>query len=427
MCDLHNLKHLVPPILRPKTVRSKMTARMQKMEGGKGAADHPETRDTYKIAYIIHFLLGAGNLLPWNAFITAIDYFGYLYPTKHIEKVFSVAYMSSSVLVLLIVVSWGGWSKQLSYRLRMNMGFCIFVLSLMVAPLIDWSSSGSGPEGRSNGAYGVTVASVVVCGIADGLVGGSLIGAAGKLPKQYMQAVFAGTASSGVLISILRIITKASLPQNPQRLRTSAHFYFIVSAIILLCCALSSNLLYKLPVMEQLYKLAPDDSLFPKPKFRAVARKIRWPAFGVLMIYIVTLSIFPGFIAEDLSSKLLKDWYPVLLITIYNVADFTGKSLTAIYVLKSIKKATWGCILRLVFYPLFAACLNGPKWLKTEVPVAILTFMLGVTNGYLTSVLMILAPMAVSVSEAELSAIAMVVFLGIGLVGGSVIGWFWII
>ncbi|KAL3566584.1 hypothetical protein D5086_031999 [Populus alba] len=193
-----------------------------------------------------------------------------------------------------------------------------------------------------------------------------------------------GYMVNGVLISILRIITKASLPQNPQRLRTSAHFYFIVSAIILLCCALSSNLLYKLPVMEQRYKLAPDDSLFPKPKFRAVARKIRWPAFGVLMIYIVTLSLFP---------------------------DFTGKSLTAIYVLQSIKKATWGCILRLVLYPLFAACLNGPKWLKTEVPVAILTFMLGGTNGYLTSVLMILDPMEVSVSEAELSAIAMVVFL----------------
>uniref|UniRef100_A0A6N2N0G6 Uncharacterized protein n=1 Tax=Salix viminalis TaxID=40686 RepID=A0A6N2N0G6_SALVM len=49
--------------------------------------------------------------------------------------------------------------------------------------------------------------------------------------------------------------------------------------------------------------------------------------------------------------------------------------------------------------------------------------MLGVTNGYLTSVLMILTPKSVSVSEAEFSAIAMVVFLGIGLVGGSVIGW----
>ncbi|KAJ6741981.1 EQUILIBRATIVE NUCLEOSIDE TRANSPORTER [Salix viminalis] len=401
---------------------------MQKMEGEKGLVGHREPRDTYKIAYLIHFFLGAGNLLPWNAFITAIDYFGYLYPTKHIEKVFSVAYMSSSVLVLIIVMSWGGWSKHLSYRLRMNTGFCMFILSLMVALVIDWTWSSSGPKGStSNGAYAVTVASVVVCGVADGMIGGSLIGAAGKLPKQYMQAVFAGTASSGVLISILRIITKASLPQNPQGLQTSARFYFIVSAIILLCCTLSCNLLYKLPVMEQYCRLTPDDSPCPKPEFWAVARKIRWPAFGILMIYIVTLSIFPGFIAEDLTSKLLKDWYPILLITIYNAADFIGKSLTAIYVLKSIKKATWVCILRLVFYPLFAACLNGPKWLKTEAPVAALTFMLGVTNGYLTSVLMILTPKSVSVSESELSAIVMVVFLGLGLVGGSIIGWFWVI
>lgn len=176
-----------------------MTARMQKMEVEKSPADHPEPRDTYKIAYIIHFLLGAGNLLPWNAFITAIDYFGYHYPTKHIEKVFSVAYMSSSVLVLVVVMSWGGWSKKLSYRLRMNLGFCMFVLSLMVAPIIDWYSSSIRSKVKGNGAYGMTVASVVVCGIADGLIGGSLIGSAGKLPKQYMQAVFAGTASSGTI------------------------------------------------------------------------------------------------------------------------------------------------------------------------------------------------------------------------------------
>ncbi|KAJ6673212.1 EQUILIBRATIVE NUCLEOSIDE TRANSPORTER [Salix viminalis] len=141
----------------------------------------------------------------------------------------------------------------------------------------------------------------------------------------------------------------------------------------------------------------------------------RWPAPDDLYHDFFDI---PGFIAEDLPSRSLKEWYPF---------NLTGKALTSIYVLKNIKMATWCCLLRLVFYPLFAACLNGPKWLKTEVPVAILTFMLGVTNGYLTSVLMILTPKSVSVSEAEFSAIAMVVFLGIGLVGGSVIGWFWII
>ncbi|CAN0838621.1 Equilibrative nucleotide transporter 8 [Linum grandiflorum] len=407
--------------------KNEWSVKTMEVEKGPAIVAQAEPKDAYKVAYIIHFLLGAGNLLPWNAFITAIDYFGSLYPTKHIEKVFAVAYMSSSVLVLVLVMimSQGRW---MSYRLRMNMGFSLFVLSMMVAPTLDWSSSSSSSQ-MADRAYCVTVASIVACGFGDGLIAGTLIGSAGKLPKQYMQAVFAGTASSGVLVSILRIITKALLPQTPQGLQTSAHFYFIVTTIILLCCIFLCNLLYKLPVMEHHLNQVPGggDLFHVRPKFWAVARKIQWPGCGILTIYVVTLSIFPGFLAEDLKSNMLSDWYPLLLITIYNASDLVGKSVTAIYVLKSIKTATWGCILRLVFYPLFAACLHGPTWLKTEVPVVVLTFMLGISNGYLTSVLMILAPKSVPGSEAELAAIVMVVFLGIGLVSGSLLGWFWII
>ncbi|KAG2718772.1 hypothetical protein I3760_03G236200 [Carya illinoinensis] len=400
------------------------------MEGVvKGPREQNKPRDTFKIAYIIHFLLGAGTLLPWNALITAVDYFAYLYPSKHVEKVFSVAYMSSSVLVLVVMLSWSDWNRRLNFRLRMNFGFCMFIISLMVAPIIDWAwcSSCSGSGAPPNGAYSVTVTSVIVCGLADGLVGGSLIGSAGKLPKEFMQAVFAGTASSGVLVSMLRILTKASLPQTPKGLRTSSHFYFIVGTIILLCCILSCNLLYKLPVMQQHHRLVQDDPLCSRPKFWSVARKILWPVFGIFIIYLVTLSIFPGFIAENLESKFFGDWYPILLITMYNIADLVGKSLTATYLLNSIRIATWASVARLMFYPLFMACLHGPKLLKTEVPVIILTFMLGLTNGYLTSVFMILAPKSVPVSEAEVSAIVMVVFLGLGLAAGSVLGWFWII
>lgn len=190
---------------------------------------------------------------------------------------------------------------------------------------------------------------------------------------------------------------------------------------------MGSNLLHKLPVMQQHYRLLIDDALSSRQAIWRVGRRIRLPAFGVILIYIVTLSIFPGFIGEDLESKLLRDWYPVLLITVYNVSDFVGKSLTAVYVPKSIKKAAWACTGRLVFYPLFAACLHGPKWLKTEVPVLVLTSMLGFTNGYLTSVIMILAPKTVPVTEGEIAAIVMILSLGIGLVGGSVLGWVWMI
>ncbi|XP_057493762.1 equilibrative nucleotide transporter 8-like [Actinidia eriantha] len=402
--------------------------KLQAMETLKVPAARAQTepRDTYKIAYTLHFLLGAGNLLPWNALVTAVDYFGHLYPSKHIEKVFSVAYMSSSLLVLALMMSCGGrWSERMGFRVRMNLGFSMFVGSVMVSPVLDWAGLS---DGGLDWAYGATVGAVVVCGLADGLIGGSLVGSAGKLPKQYMQAVFAGTASSGVLVSSLRIITKASLPQTPQGLRTSAYFYFIVSTVILLGCIVCCNLLYKLPVMQQHYKLVPDDlPSSSRPEFWEVARKIRWPAFGVFMIYTVTLSIFPGFIAENLQSRTLKDWYPVLLIAMYNTSDLAGKSLTSKYVLQSISTATWGCIARLSFYPLFTVCLHGPNWLKTEAPMAFLTIALGLTNGYMTSVLMILTPKSVPTSEAEVSAVVMAVFLVMGLAAGSVLGWFWII
>ncbi|XP_021857614.2 equilibrative nucleotide transporter 8 [Spinacia oleracea] len=387
-------------------------------------------RDTYKIAYILHFFLGAGNLLPWNAFITAIDYFAYLYPSKHVERVFSVAYMTSSLLVLLLMIKSQGSRSGSRFRLRMNVGFTMFVLSLMVTPAIDWVKWPS-VKGNSDGSFIATVASVVVCGLADGLIGGSLIGSAGKLPKEYMQAVFAGTASSGVLVSMLRIITKASLPENPRGLQTSAHFYFIVSAIIVVVCTVCSNLLFRLPVMQE-HQLSQQHIHNPittnKPRLSDTAKKILHPTIGILSIYVVTLSIFPGFISDDNhTSELLKDWYPILIIMVYNFSDLAGKSLTALLIPNNITRVTWACLARVMFFPAFRASLHGPRWLQGEVFTVLLTFLLGISNGYLTSTLMILTPKSVSLLEAETAAVVMAVALGVGLVGGSVLGWLWVI
>ncbi|XP_021760788.1 equilibrative nucleotide transporter 8-like [Chenopodium quinoa] len=390
-------------------------------------------KDTYKIAYILHFFLGAGNLLPWNTFITAIDYFAYLYPTKHVERVFSVAYMTSSLIVLLLMIKGQGSTmrSKVSFRLKMNFGFSMFVLSLMVTPTIDWAKGSS--SWKSDGSFLATVASVVVCGLADGLIGGSLIGSAGKLPKEYMQAVFAGTASSGVLVSVLRVITKASLPENPRGLQTSAHFYFIVSAIIVVVCTICSNLLFRLPVMQQhcnkqLSQQHNHDPTTYRPKLSDIAKKILHPAIGILSIYVVTLSIFPGFISDDNhKSELLKDWYPILVIMVYNFSDLAGKTLTALLIPSNITRVTWACLARVVFYPAFRANLHGPRWLKSEVFTVLLTFLLGISNGYLTSTLMILTPKSVSSLEAETAAVVMAMALGVGLVVGSILGWLWII
>lgn len=245
---------------------------------------------------------------------------------------------------------------------------------------------------------------------------------------------------AGVLLSFLRILTKASLPQNEHGLKTSAHLYFIVAILIVSVCMVFFNILDKLPVMQHythnknLVSTAVSskvhactDELKMKPKLWAVVKQIKWPAFAVVIIYTVTLSIFPGFITEDVKSKLLGDWYPLLLITAYNIFDLVGKCLTAAYVPSSITRVAWSCAARLLFYPLYAASLHGPHFFRSEAPVMVLTSGLGVTNGYLTSALMILAPKSVASDEAESAGVVMALFLGIGLIAGSVLGWFWII
>lgn len=217
------------------------------------------------------------------------------------------------------------------------------------------------------------------------------------------------------------------LPRNPDGLQKSAHFYFIVSSIVLLLCIACCNLLFKLPFMEQYYRQFRLDFPSLRPNLWDVAKKIKGSALGIFLNFTITLSIFPGYLAEDLKSKLLEDWYSIVLVTTYNIADLAGKSLTATYMMKSIKKATWSSVARIVMYPLFAAVFHGPQWLKTEINIMILTFILGFTHGYLTSVLMILTPKSVPSSEAEASAVVMAVFISFGLVSGSVVGWFWII
>ncbi|KAJ3708489.1 hypothetical protein LUZ61_012194 [Rhynchospora tenuis] len=400
----------------------------------------PETRpepkapkDHFSIGYLIYFTLGAGFLLPWNAFITAVDYFTYLYPSVPVDRVFSVSYMISCFVPLLFIV---GWAHKSAASLRINSGLSLFTIALLIVPIMD-AVYVKGKQ-RMYPGYDVTVAATALCGVADALVQGGVIGSAGELPERYMQATVAGTAASGVLVSVLRVITKAIYPQDPAGLRKSAILYFVVSIVVMVICIICYNIADQLPVVRhykniklRALKEEGDRNSMTGAAWRStlwsIIGRIKWSGFGIALIYMVTLSIFPGYITEDVHSEALKDWYPIILIAGYNIFDLVGKVLPAYYLLENANIAVWGCVGRLLFYPLFYACLHGPMFFRTEVPVTILTCLLGLTNGYLTGVIMILAPKSVPIQHAETAGIAIVLFLVIGLVIGSLVSWFWVI
>ncbi|XP_075511583.1 equilibrative nucleotide transporter 1 [Primulina tabacum] len=391
-------------------------------------------RDSFHLAYVIYFTLGAGYLLPWNAFITAVDYFDYLYPDASVDRVFAIVYMLVGLTSLLLIVA---FAHKWNSVVRINLGYALFLVALLAVPLIDaWYVKGR--VGVYSGYYG-TVVMVGLCGLADGLVQGSVVGKAGELPERYMQAVVAGTAASGVLVSVLRVLTKALYSQDASGLRRSANVYFIVSIIVMLLNIIFYNLAHRLPIIKYFNDLksqAVNEEKEQKGDLTGKAWRhtlwdvvgaVKWYGYGIMIIYVVTLCIFPGSITEDVHSKVLKDWYPIVLITGYNLFDLVGKTLTPLYLMENAKMAIWASFGRLLFLPLFYICLHGPDLFRTEVPVTVLTCLLGLTNGYFTCVLMILAPKTVLLQHSETAGIVIVLYLVAGLAIGSVVSWFWVL
>ncbi|KAI3816807.1 hypothetical protein L1987_16512 [Smallanthus sonchifolius] len=207
---------------------------------------------------------------------------------------------------------------------------------------------------------------------------GGVIGAAGEMPERYMQAVLAGTAASGVLISILRIFTKAVYSQDEVGLRKSANLYFIVSIIVMIICIVLHNIAHRLPVIKHYNSLkiqAVNDEKEEKGRVLLwqstlwdIVGTVKWYGLAIVILYVVTLAIFPGYITEDVHSQLLKDWYPIILITCYNVFDLIGKTVTSFYVVENSKVAIGASFARLVFFQFawrvyMVLCFLGPRFL----------------------------------------------------------------
>lgn len=110
-------------------------------------------------------------------------------------------------------------------------------------------------------------------------------------------------------------------------------------------------------------------------------------------MYVVSLSIFPGVLGEDLSDPKLGGWYPLALFAAFNAGDLLGKNLPL--GAGAERRATDGALLALslsraaVFFPAYVAAraLHAPSWI-----VGLVTLALGLTNGYLTAAIMTVVP-----------------------------------
>ncbi|TSK31302.1 Equilibrative nucleoside transporter 4 [Bagarius yarrelli] len=407
------------------------------------ALEEPVPDDRYHGIYFAMLLAGVGFLLPYNSFITDVDYLhhkfeGYLF----------------ALGPLLFVSIFDVWLEKFT----------------------------------TNQAYAVNLISVSVVAFGCTVQQSSFYGYMGMLPKRYTQGVMTGESTAGVIISLSRIFTKLLITDE----RKNTIIFFLISISMELMCFVLHLLVRRTRFVHYYTSLArqglshskdrthhsnqyhvhhdvitedvrfdngavgvspaedgsaePDyggNSTYvrfdvPKMKIkkswpgikdmilhRYVVSRVIWPyMLSIAVTYFITLCLFPGLESEIRNAK-LGEWLPILIMAIFNMSDFVGKILAALpYEWNGVRLLFFSCI-RVVFIPLFIMCvypvpkptLCHPAW------PCVFSLLMGITNGYFGSVPMIQAAGKVPPEQRELAGNTMTVSYMTGLMLGSVVAY----
>ncbi|KAK9681765.1 hypothetical protein RND81_10G026200 [Saponaria officinalis] len=332
---------------------------------------------------------------------------------------------------------------RIDTRKRNIAGYILFALSTLGCILLDLATSGKGGVGPYVGLCLL----VGAFGIADAHVQGGMVGDLSFMLPEFMQSFFAGLAASGALTSGLRLVTKAAYDKSHNGLRKGAILFLAISTGIEFLCVLLYALYFpKLPIVKYFRSKAASEGSKTvnadlaaagihqvdgpvKVEDRLSTKELlfkNWDYFlDLYLIYVLTLSIFPGFLYENTGKHSLGDWYPLVLIATYNVLDLIGRytPLIKFLCLESRKGLTLSIIARFVFVPAFYFTAKYAR----EGWMIMLVGLLGLTNGHLTVCVMTAAPKGYKGPEQNALGNLLVLFLLAGIFTGVCLDWLWII
>ncbi|KAM6551796.1 hypothetical protein CsatB_001604 [Cannabis sativa] len=375
----------------------------------------------------------------------------------HPSRVLTLVYQPFAVGTMILLAY---NEAKIDTRKRNLIGYTLFFTSTMLLIVVDLVTSGKGGLGPY---LGICVL-VGAFGLADALVQGGMVGDMAFMLPEFMQSFFAGLAASGVLTSGLRLVTRAAFDKTNHGLRKGTCkykcakgmpikfglfkfvlFLAISASFEFICILLYAFIFPKLPIVKHFRsKAASQGSKTVKSDLAAAGvetqegqvdevRKTNKQllvenldyAIGLYLIYILTLSIFPGFLYENTGKHQLGTWYPLVLMAMYNLLDFISRYTPLVKCLniKSRKGLMVAILARFLFIPAFyfTAKYGDQGWM------ILLTSLLGLTNGHLTVCVLTAAPKGYKGPEQNALGNILVVFLLGGIFSGVSADWLWLI
>ncbi|KAL8167838.1 LOW QUALITY PROTEIN: hypothetical protein V2J09_009337 [Rumex salicifolius] len=384
-------------------------------------------------ATICCWFLGLGSLLAWNSMLTISDYYYQVFPKYHPSRVVTLMYQPFAVGTLIFLV----WNEsRIDTRKRNIAGYILFTISTFLLVVLDLASHGKGH----------IIDFVFLCiicgsfGVADALVQGGMVGDLSFMDPVFLQSFFCGLAASGLLTSGLRLMTKAVFENKDQGLRHGALLFMSISTSFyafyyMQWCSLGYQLsstigqkqLLRAQKPCQLILLLPDESKTVEDRLSTKELILQnWDyALDLYLIYVLTLSIFPGFLYENTGKHGLGSWYPLVLIALYNCWDLISRYTPLINCLRieSRRGLLVACVARVLFIPAFYFTAKYGD----QGYMLMLISLLGLTNGHLTVCVMMAYPNGYKGPEQNALGNALVVFLLGGIFTGVALDWLWII
>ncbi|XP_076029557.1 equilibrative nucleoside transporter 3 isoform X2 [Oratosquilla oratoria] len=155
-----------------------------------------------------------------------------------------------------------------------------------------------------------------------------------------------------------------------------------------------------------------------------VSKKVWHYMVSIALAYFITLCLYPGIVSEVVSCH-LRSWMPVIMMALFNLFDFIGKIAASIPYDWTRRQLLGFTCARVILVPLmmFCAAPRTSPIFPGELPPLILSSLLGLTNGVLGSVPMILAPTKVPDELRELTGNIMTLSYYVGLTIGGLVAY----
>ncbi|XP_054157477.1 equilibrative nucleoside transporter 1-like [Oppia nitens] len=433
--------------------------------------------DRYYIVFIILLLHGIGTLLPWNMLINANSYFvDYKLsvpkssPTldnfrTNFLSYLGIASKAPNILLQLINLfantSHGSLSTRITVTLVIQALVFVFTIILAIIDTTEWAEI----------FFWLTMASAVVINVANGVYQGCVYGAAAKLPMKYTNAVSIGMNLSGTIASLFMI---GSIAVSPSA-RVAAIIFFSCAVFILILCVISevfikNNTFYiyhtEKKIESEIFdnnakdqtsdglilvddnqieannyinnsnktnnknnsnnNIKDTDDLKGLALYKHVLFKIWLQLLNIILIYYVSLSLFPALIADikSMNNTLNEKYFsPVFCFLAFNMFATVGNFIAQRFQRPGPNYVIIFTLLRLLYIPFFLYCNYQPTNVNRSLPVVIKNdwiFIVGVvtmamSSGYLSSLCMMYAPRCVQPGYASIAGMmaALTIILGI--------------